>query len=139
MEEEFNWINLLIWVFVIIVILLIAVPNIIYQHNKLPHSHYRCKSNLRNLGRVITNYYTDNEGYYPQNLQELIRSNYLESLPTCFLTDEYYIYEINGWDDDNFTIWCPNPNEHVILNRPNNSAVFSYYYSSGVQHIDKKR
>ena len=91
---------------------------------------YSCSGNLRNMGIIITNYSTDHEGHYPQNLKVLVELGYIERLPTCPESDEPYILEIDGWDDDSFTVWCPNPTKHTGSMGPK-STTASLYYSAG--------
>ena len=96
-----------------------------------------CSGNLRNLGIIITNYSTDNQGHYPQNLDVLVKRGYIEKLPSCPNSDESYIYEIDGWDDDSFTVQCPNPEGHVGSRGPRSTTVSLYFTSGkGVKQVD---
>ncbi len=127
-KKKFPW---GIWVTIIIalgILTAIAIPNMIYARKKAIRSH--CSGNLRNLGIIITNYSTDHKGHYPQNIEELTKQGYIKILPVCPLTGESYILEISGWNDDTFTIWCPNPKKHVKPKGPK-STWESLYYSAG--------
>ena len=87
-----------------------------------------CSGNLRNMGIIITNYYKDHKKHYPQNLKVMIEQGYLETLPTCPNSDKNYILQINGWDDDDLTVWCPNPEIHGY-NYNRNDIINLYFYS----------
>ncbi|MDD3627333.1 MAG: hypothetical protein PHV06_08445 [bacterium] len=89
-----------------------------------------CKSNLRNLGLMITNYSVDHNGHYPQNLEVLEELGYITSLPTCPSSDKDYNYYVNGWDSSDFTVWCPNPEDH--FDKGNLSKdIISLYFTKG--------
>lgn len=73
-----------------------------------------CEGNLRNLGVVVEKYSVDHNGHFPQNLRVLEEQMYLSSYyPVCPVKNHEYIYQVDGWDDNDFTIWCPNPKKHI--------------------------
>ncbi|MCK4666971.1 hypothetical protein KAU33_09490 [Candidatus Dependentiae bacterium] len=97
-----------------------------------------CSGNLRNLGIVVTVYSTDHKGHYPQNLEVLIMLGYIERLPRCPHSKKSYIYEIDGWDDDSFTVRCPNPEKHIGKTGPE-SQTAELYFTSGKGVIQKDK
>ncbi len=97
-----------------------------------------CRGNLRSLGFIIDNYATDNDGHYPQNLDVLVELGYLEKLPVCPKTNDPYVFEISGWEDETFTIWCPNPKRHIGDSGPCSHTLLLYYEpNSKVNQVDE--
>ncbi|MCK4666134.1 hypothetical protein KAU33_05270 [Candidatus Dependentiae bacterium] len=136
-KKKYKWLQWVILIFILIVYSAVGIPGMIYARKKAVLSS--CSGNLRNLGIIITNYSTDQKGHYPQNLEELTKYAYIEELPVCPETGESYIYEISGWDDIGFTIWCPNSEKHVGSKGPTGRrAPKSLYYSAGagVRNVD---
>ena len=138
-KKKFNWGRFWFWMISLLIIGIligIAIPNMIYMRvTPIPDS---CSGNLRNLGIIITNYSTDHKGHYPQNLGILEELGYVESLPTCPSSDKNYIYMVNGWNSPDFTVWCPNPEEHVGSSGPKSVTASLYYHSGeGVNQVDK--
>ena len=139
-KKKFSWERFWIWTIIIIILGVLtemAITSTNYAREKARLS--TCKGNLRNLGIIVTHYATDHKGHYPQNLEELTKYAYIEELPVCPETGESYIYEISGWDDIGFTIWCPNSEKHVGSKGPTGRrAPKSLYYSAGagVRNVD---
>ena len=129
-KKKFPW---GIWIKIIVILGLlsaIAIPQIKYAKRKAILSS--CWGNLRNLGIIVTNYSTDHKGHYPQNIDELTRLGYIKKLPVCPLTGKSYLYEISGWDDVSFTIYCPNAEEHVGPEGPKSRMKpKSIFYAAG--------
>ena len=132
-KKKFSWERFWIWTIIIIILGILtemAITSTNYAREKANLSS--CSRNLRNLGIIVTNYATDHKGHYPQNLEELTKYAYIEELPVCPETGESYIYEIHGWDDTTFTIWCPNAEEHVGTEGPKSRLKpKSLYYAPG--------
>lgn len=134
-KKKYKWLQWVILIFILIVYSAVGIPGMIYARKKAVLSS--CSGNLRNLGIIITNYSTDQKGHYPQNLEVLTEQGYIKELPVCPLSGESYIYEIHGWDDDSFTVRCPNPTKHVGTVGPRNTKQSLYYKSTrGVKDID---
>ncbi|MCK4667818.1 hypothetical protein KAU33_13760 [Candidatus Dependentiae bacterium] len=95
-----------------------------------------CGDNLRDLKRIIIIYSINHKGHYPQNLQVLKDLGNIEKPPACPETNKSYIYQINGWDDDDFTIWCPNPEKHSRYE--SGKKLKSLYYHKGEGIIKEK-
>ncbi len=135
--KKFNWKRFWFWaisLFVIVLFLVIAIPNMIYE--KIYRIRESCSGNLRNLGIVVTNYSTDHKGHYPQNLKVLETLGYIEKLPGCFNTGKPYLYTIDGWDDASFTIWCPNPEKHYGYQTNIRCSSLYYAAGSGVNRVE---
>ncbi len=121
---------------IFIIMAAIAIPNMIYVY-PIPNLS-DCSGNLRNLGIVITNYSTDHQGHYPQNLKVLEIQGFIKILPKCPKTDEDYIYEIHGWNDEDFSVFCPNPEKHIGSAGPRSVTESLFYHSGeGVKQVDK--
>ena len=130
-KKKSKWLQWFIVIVILCVIAAIAIPRINYERRKKILSS--CSGKLRNLGLIITNYCIDQKGHYPQNLEVLTKQVYIEELPVCPLTGKSYIYDISGWDDVNFTLYCPNAEEHVGPEGPKSRMKpKSLYYSKGV-------
>ena len=108
-KKKFNWGRFWFWMISLLIIGIligIAIPNMIYVRvYRIPDS---CSGNLRNLGIIITNYSTDHQGHYPQNLIELETLGYIETLPTCPKTGESYILQVAVVDACRAKIRAPN-------------------------------
>ncbi|MCK4666748.1 hypothetical protein KAU33_08355 [Candidatus Dependentiae bacterium] len=97
-----------------------------------------CSNNLRNLGVVVGSYAKDNDGHYPQNLDVLVELGYIEKLPVCPVKNKPYKYTISGWEDETFTIWCPNPKRHIGDSGPCSHTLLLYYEpNSKVNQVDE--
>ena len=128
--------NSFILISVITIAICAAIPNMVSGPRK--HKISRCIGNLRNLGIIVTNYSTDHNGHYPQDLKVLVELKYIEELPKCSSTNKPYLYSIEGWDDDDFTVWCPNPEKHVGSSGPKSTTASLYYHAGqGVIQVDK--
>ncbi|MCK4667341.1 hypothetical protein KAU33_11355 [Candidatus Dependentiae bacterium] len=128
--------NSFILISVMTIAVCVAIPNMVEGPRKPKIS--RCSGNLRNLGIIVTNYSTDHNGHYPQNLKVLVELGYIEELPTCSIKNKPYLYSIDGWDDDDFTVWCPNPEKHVGTSGPKSTTASLYYHAGeGVIQEDK--
>ncbi|MDD3627560.1 MAG: hypothetical protein PHV06_09595 [bacterium] len=139
MKKRFNWERFCLCVISILIIvffLMIAIPNIIHQH-QYPHPRMSCHRQLINIGIIINQYHVDNK-HYPQNLEVLIDKKYLDELPRCWVEDKPYIYQIEGWDSKDFTVWCPNPEKHAGTKGPKSVTASLYYHSGeGIIQVDK--
>ena len=112
-KKKFDWGRFWFWsisLLIIAIFLVIAIQNIRYAKRKAVLSS--CSGNLRNLKIIITNYSTDHKGHYPQNLQVLKDQGYTLQNPICPISGKPYIYQVDGWDSNDFTIMCPNPEKH---------------------------
>ena len=138
-KKKINWKRFGFWLLAIIIVF--SFLYIIYRDSV--YVDYfdildSCSGNLRNLGIVVTNYSTDHEGHFPQNLKHLTTLGYIDTLPACPFMDKPYVYSIDGWDDDDFTIWCPNPEEHEGIKGPKSTTASLYYHKGeGVIQVDK--
>ncbi|MCK4668000.1 hypothetical protein KAU33_14695 [Candidatus Dependentiae bacterium] len=116
-----------------------------YKSHKPVYDLQDCTSNLRYIGIAIEEYSNDNGGHYPQNLKELVEKKYRLGDLSCPITDIEYRYEINGWDDDDFTVWCPNPNKHIGSWGLRSKTKVLYFHGGkdlkqrGVFQIDEER
>ena len=74
----------------------ILVPNFLKPNHQ--GSLTACKSNCRNLATALEMYASDNGGYYPQTLSELLPGHYLKIIPTCPMAgrDTYTDYVADG-------------------------------------------
>ena len=132
-RDYWKWIIILVFV---VIFLLIAIPNIIHQQ-KSPHPGMSCSGQLRNLGAIIRKYY-ENNNHYPQNLEVLVEQKYLKEIPRCWIEEKPYLYQVNGWDSEDFTVSCPNPEEHVGSSGPKSITASLYYHAKeGVVQVDK--
>ncbi len=59
----------------------IIIPNFLTPHAQ--GSLTGCKSNCKNLATAVEMYASDNGGYYPRSLAELLPGKYLKVIPTC--------------------------------------------------------
>lgn len=85
----------------------IMVPNFIRARAQSQLSV--CKGNLKNIATALELWATDNDGAYPENLQQLVPT-YLRSVPQCPTTQRNtYTYQVTG---------------HDKLDRPNSYEVF---------------
>jgi len=62
-------------------IIAVILPNFIKCH--CGGSLTACKSNCKNLATALEMYASDNAGWYPDQLSDLLPGNYLKVLPTC--------------------------------------------------------
>ncbi len=65
----------------LVVAFLIVVPNFIRA--KSSGQLTACKSNLKNLATALEMYASDNQGQFPDRLEQLLPQQYLRTLPTC--------------------------------------------------------
>lgn len=138
-EKKFDWVRFVVWSFFFIFIIFLVIGTVESSFECRPPRGPGCEGNLRNLGIIITNYSTDYKGHYPQNLDVLVEHGYINELPTCPLTDKSYTYEVDGWDSEDFTVWCPNPEDHIGTSGPKSVTASLYYYSGlGVIQVDKE-
>ena len=110
------------------ILLAYIIINTIYFRSGRRYRPPPCSGNLRNLGIIITNYSTDHQGHYPQNLDVLKTLGYIEILPVCSETGNQYILQVDGWDSPDFTVFCPNPEEHTHYET--GKILKSFYYAS---------
>lgn len=61
--------------------LLIVLPN--FMRTRCGGTLTACKSNCKNLATALEMYCSDNQGFYPDKLSDLLPGNYLKTLPTC--------------------------------------------------------
>lgn len=59
----------------------VIIPNFLSPHSQ--GSLTSCKSNCKNLAIGLEMYASDNGGYYPKSLSELVSGKYLKTIPTC--------------------------------------------------------
>ncbi len=90
-----------------------------------------------NLGTIIKIYSMTHDRHYPQNLKALKDMRYIEEIPTCSETKIPLIYQINGWDDDDFTIWCPNPEKHNYYGSKRKLKSLYYHKGEGIIEVEK--
>ncbi len=90
-----------------------------------------------NLGTIIKIYSMTHGGHYPQHLRVLKDMKYIEEIPTCSKTKKPLIYQINGWDDDDFTIWCPNPEKHNYYGSKSKLKSLYYHKGEGIIEVEK--
>jgi prepilin-type N-terminal cleavage/methylation domain-containing protein len=79
-EEGFTLIEMLIVLFIIGIVIAIAIPNL-----KSAGETARDRADLANrklIGAQADNYYLE-YGKYPSSVEELVRKNYLRSVPEC--------------------------------------------------------
>lgn len=75
-----------------------------------------CESNLKNIATALEMYSTDNKGYYPKQLQEVV-PNYLKELPSCPTTKAEYSYTLNA-DTNKYEIVCTGKHEGLPVGYP---------------------
>lgn len=93
-----------------------------------------CKTNMFNLADAIEKYKSDHNNHYPQTIEALADGKYLEiymnNVKICPLNSNSYIYQINGWEADHYTIVCPNePIKHIGKFGPGEVTTELYYSS----------
>jgi len=71
-----------------------------------------CESNLKNLATACEMFATNNEGHYPQSLDELVEKGYIKEIPACPASGKPYIYSFQI-KPDFFLIKCGEKNTHV--------------------------
>lgn len=70
-----------------------------------------CEKNLKNLGKALQAFSLDNEGKYPDTIEEL-KENYIESIPLCPACGKPYIYEKVD-NELHFILKCGEENAHI--------------------------
>ena len=140
-QKKFDWSKLIPFIILILVIslgIIAFIYKFYYPHYPSSYFSTKCSGYLRSLGIIIWSYSQDHKGHYPQNLVRLKQLGYIEDLPVCPVSGKPYIYQVNGWDSPDFTVFCPNPEEHVGSSGPGSVTVSLYYVSgSGVNQVDK--
>ena len=78
-----------------------------------------CKSNVKNLATALRMYAQDNQGHYPQSLQQLLPDNYFKRLPTCpaAATMTFTDYQA-ATNPDRFSFSCVGDNHSKKYRRP---------------------
>jgi type IV pilus assembly protein PilA len=103
-KKGFTLVELMVVVAIIGILVAIAVP--IYNASQDRAKANACKANLRTINGAISMYQANNDGDYPDDIDELVSENYLQSTPTCPEDgDDYTI------DEDDHIAVCPNNHE----------------------------
>lgn len=138
-KKQFDWTFIIVLSIIIFLFLLIYIPKFIHEYKySYKQDLIRCEGNLRNLGLVIENYKTFHKGHFPQSLEVLVEQTNIGELPTCLITGKLYILKVDGWDSEDFTLSCPNPEQHVgNSDRKSETEELYFYPGKGVIQKDK--
>ena len=71
-----------------------------------------CKSNIKNIGTACELYAADHNGFYPNNLDELKRPDYIKVIQTCPLDSSNSYKFVSKKHPDYYILKCPN---HKII------------------------
>ena len=137
-KKRINWIVIFLILFLLACVFLWMIPS--YLHVRSVVITVECKDNLRYLGMIVEIYSGIHNGHFPQNLEILKELNkggewfdkFKNDKIVCGINDDSYIYEIHGWDDDDFTIWCPNPNDHMQPSAGHRVKLLYYHFGEGL-------
>ncbi len=112
-ERAFMLIELLTVFFIISAIVLITIPNLRWNVDKVNLSV--CQSNLKNLSTSLQLYANDYDGEYPDELTKLTPT-YIKIIPTCPSagTPTYIEGYVITDDHKTYTVYCKGKN-HVKL------------------------
>ena len=71
-----------------------------------------CQANMKEIATAVMQYAAENDGNMPESLNELYEKGLLYRYPTCPLAEKPYDLEV--YDDNQFTIFCPSPAGHGL-------------------------
>jgi len=81
-------------------------------------SMMKCSSNLKNLATALRMYAQDNQGHYPERLQQLLPGNYFKLLPTCPATGSMTFTDYRAaTNPDRFSFSCVGDNHSKLYHR----------------------
>ena len=77
-----------------------------------------CRNNLKNVATALEMYASDNNGAYPQRLDQLVAGQYLKALPTCPAAGAmtFTDYQV-GRNPDNFSMSCVGDNHAKVYGK----------------------
>ncbi len=113
-----RWTWVLLAALLLVGAFLIVVPNFIRA--KSSGQLTACTSNLKNLGTALQMYASDNQGQFPDRLEQLLPQQYLRTLPTCptVMRMSYTDYHVNPRHTHFSVGCCGNAHPRNGLNHP---------------------
>ena len=121
-------------IFIIFILILTLFRNNIYNIIKPPATELEklaeCKSNLEIQAQACQEFCKSKGGAYPENLQELVSTGFLEKLPTCPSSGLPYIYKLT--DEGDFLIECGGLNSHIKTDLVKKGNFPAYRSKSGL-------
>ena len=98
-EDGFNFLELLIVICILAILVTIVAMSVTFSRALAQKAG--CRSNLRTLEGMVTQYETANGGNLPPSLDTLVADGYLRKMPQCEKSDY-------GYDSATGEVSCPN-------------------------------
>lgn len=117
--KQTSYLSALLLVSVLGFLAAIIIPNFLRPHAQ--GSLTTCKGNCRNLATAVEMYASDNGGYYPGKLAQLLQGKYLKAIPTCPMAGRATYTDYVAEGKKNFSFSCVGNNHAVAysgLDRP---------------------